>query len=209
MPPRFLSPVPPSELDLIQKYLETHSLGRNVYRKKVGDGVSQCFGIVSKRSMRPDLSRQSWRHPLLHFLLIEFSKKYVPVFFSSIQVNVNFPCNPHKDVGNVGESYIVGFGGYIGGSLVIENQDYDINYRGLLFDGSKLEHWTRPWNGTRYSLVFHTLAPKPRWGNAVMSLENYEVVDDNGVLKIKRLSDGLLLDKDHPLPHPLQRRAVT
>jgi hypothetical protein len=140
---------------------------------------------------------------------MEFAKKYVPVFFSSIQVNVQYPCNPHRDVGNIGESYIVGFGGYIGGSLVIENQDYDINYRGLLFDGSKLEHWTRPWNGTRYSLVFHTLAPKPRWGNAVMALENYEVVDDNGTLKIKRLCDGLLIDKDHPLPHPLQRRAAT
>jgi len=205
MTPRLLSYVPTEALLAIETYLQMHSLGVNRYRLKVGTGISQCLGIVGKRCLPPDLSRISWKHPLLHYLVMEFAKKHVPCAYTSVQVNVNYPCNPHRDIGNIGNSYIIGFGSYIGGSLVVENQDYDIYYRGLLFDGSQQTHWTRPWNGNRYSLVFHTLAPKPRFGGIVRSLDDYEAILDDGVWKMRRKSDGLLITKDAPLPHYLQR----
>ena len=206
MPPRFLSPVPQEDLRAIWNYLDAHSYGKapyplakNYYRKKVGEGVSQCFGIVGKRWLPPDFSRQSWLHPELHHLLMKFAEKHVPVPFTSIQVNCNFPCNPHKDVGNLGESYIVGFGSYRGGSLCVENADYNISYRGLLFDGSQLTHWTKPWVGDRYSLVFHTIAPKERFGGIVPSLENFEAIYDEE-WKIRRKSDGRVITRKDPLP---------
>ena len=131
MPARFLGYVERSDLEPIRLYLDTHNLGNNKYRVKVGEGESQCLGIVSKRSAPADLSRQSWLHPELHFLLMQFSEKYVKPYisFTSIQVNKNYVCAPHKDTGNIGESYIVGFGDYSGGQLCIEDTDYNIERR--------------------------------------------------------------------------------
>jgi len=206
MPPRLLGPVPKEELTAIEKYLRTHNLGKNIYRRRVGEGVSQCLGIVGKRCLPPDLSRQSWLHPELHHLLMQFAEKHVPISFTSIQVNHNFPCNPHRDIGNIGESYIVGFGSYRGGSLCVAGMGYDIRYRGLLFDGSQLTHWTTPWTDDRFTIVFHTIAPKFRFGSTVPSINAYKaVIDDTGAWKIRRESDGLLLDKKSGLPHPLRK----
>lgn len=208
MPPRLLNHVAKEDIEEIWKYLRTHNLGTNKYRVKVGEGVSQCLGIVGKRCLPPDLSRISWMHPYLHHLLIKFAEKYVPVSYTSIQVNCDYHCNPHKDIGNLGESYIVGFGSYLGGALCIEDMDYDIHLRGLLFNGSELQHWTKQWTGNRYTLVFHTLAPKERFRGIVPSLSNYEAIEDEGVWKIKRHSDGALFWGKQGLPHPLKGRKV-
>lgn len=205
-----VGPVPEQDLAEILKYLETHNLGVNNFRTKVGKGVSQCFGIVGKRCTAPGLSRQSWLHPKLHKLLEEFGEKHVKqhTLYSSIQVNCNYPCNPHRDANNLGNSYIIGFGNYAGGELCVEEVDKNINYRGLLFDGSQNTHSTKPWIGNRYSLVYHTLAPKERWGT-IESLTNYEVVEHEGITKIRKKSDGTLLWKGHGLIHPLSGKRVS
>lgn len=209
MPPRLVNYVDKKDLQEIQDYLEKNNLGKNHYRKLVGDGVSQCLGIVGKRCLPPNLSRQSWLHPKLHQLLIDFAKKYVDqhINYTSIQVNVDFPCKAHKDINNIGESYIVAFGSYIGGELNVAGFDYNIHQRGLLFDGSKLEHYTKPWTyGSRYSIVYHTLAPKDRFGGIVPQISDFQVfVDTDGITKIKRISDGLVLTKESGLPHPLKK----
>lgn len=205
---RFLGYVDRADLEPIKLYLDTHKLGNNKYRVKVGEGESQCFGIVSKRSQAPDLSRQSWLHPELHFLLMTFSEKYVRPFidFTSIQVNKNYVCAPHKDSGNQGESYIVGFGDYTDGQLCIEDADYNIQRRGLLFDGSEHLHWTKPWSGVRYTIVYHTL--KPRFPIA-RPLGHYAAVKIDDIWKIKYLDDNgdpKYLWKKNGLPHPLKGR---
>jgi len=205
MTPRFLSPVPQEDLKDIRSYLSSHNLGVNKYRVRVGEGVSQCFGIVGKRCLPPDLSRQSWLHPELHHYLMKFAEKHVPIPFTSIQVNCNYTCAPHKDLGNTGDSYIIAFGPYCGGPLHIEGMDYDIYYRGLLFDGSKLTHSTKPWFGYRYSLVFHTLAPLQRWNMIMPSIHDYKTVIQDGYWKIQTI-DGSLLWKKHGLPHPLKNK---
>jgi hypothetical protein len=202
---KFLGYVDRSDLEPIKLYLETHNLGINKYRVKVGEGVSQCLGIVSKRSAAPDLSRQSWLNPRLHYMLMEFGEKYVRQFidWTSIQVNCNYNCAPHKDTGNQGDSYIVAFGDFLGGNLCIENIDYNIERRGLLFDGSKMQHWTKPWSGIRYSLVFHTIKPKYP---IARPLGHYSAVQHEGIWKIRYLTDDGEPDylyKGKGLPHPL------
>jgi hypothetical protein len=197
-----------ADLDNIRKYLETHHLGVNKYRVTVGEGVSQCFGIVSKRSAPPDLSRQSWLHAELHHLLMEYANKHVMIPFTSIQVNCNYICAPHKDHGNIGQSFIIGFGDYTGGELCIDSDKnaYDIR-SGLLFNGSEKLHWTKPWTGTRYSLVFSTL--KSRFPAIEMkNITDYEAVFVDDKWKIKYNDGGTVkyLYGKNGLPHPLKGR---
>lgn len=205
--PRYLDALPVEEFAEIREYLETHNLGVNKFRIKVGTGVSQCLGIVSKRCLPPDLSRQSWQHPRLHKMLMEFAAKHVPIPFTSIQVNCDFPCAPHYDSHNEGLSCIFGFGPWVnGGELCIENKDYYIHQRGLLFDGSKLQHWTKPWFGHRFTLVFHTLKGQERFGGFVPAITDYEVVEHEGRYKIRRVSDGEMFWGKKGLDHPLRGR---
>ena len=53
---------------------------------------------------------------------------------------------------------IFGLGDYEGGETVVEYPDnhteYDIKYNFVKFNGSRFTHWTKPFSGTRYSLVF-------------------------------------------------------
>jgi hypothetical protein len=139
---------------------------------------------------------------------MQFAEKYVRqhIDFTSIQVNCNYVCAPHKDTGNVGDSYIVAFGNYLGGQICIEEADYNIELRGLLFDGSKHMHWTKQWSGDRYSIVFHTL--KPRFP-IVRPLGHYTAVKHEGIWKIMYLDDEgehQYLWKGNGLPHPLKGR---
>lgn len=198
--------IPESAFAEIILELERHPLETNKYRKRVGDGKSQCFGMVNKRSEIPDLSRQCWLHPYLYKLLLDFAKKYVKISFTGIQVNQNYFSKPHKDVGNLGESLIVGFGDYTGGELNVWGVNHDIRHKPLIFNGSENLHWTQEWEGIRYSLVFHTLLPR---FPLIRSLEDYDVVCVDDVWKIRYADlDGTIkyLDKKHGLPHTLLGR---
>lgn len=194
-------------------HLSKKNIQMNRYRKNVGDGRSQCFGLVRKRSLAPDLSRQSWLDPELHHLLMKFAIMYVPIPFTSIQVNDNMCCAQHKDRHNVGDSYIVAFGNYTNGELVLKNPtdtEYNIRHRPLLFNGSEIEHYTKPFQGRRWSIVFHTLVAPIKFP-CLTKLSDYEAVVVDGKWKIAWRRDGLpltYLDKKNGLPHPLQGRKV-
>jgi hypothetical protein len=108
MPPTLVGYVDRKDIQEIWNYLDAHSLGINKYRVKVNamGGYSNCLGIVGKRCLPPDLSRQSWLNARLHHLLNDFGNKYVRqhINWTSVQVNVNYSCLPHKDTGNLGDS---------------------------------------------------------------------------------------------------------
>lgn len=209
---KVLNYIDPDALICILDHLMSHKLAVNRYRQKVGEGRSQCFGIVRKRCLAPDLSRQSWLDPYLHFRLMEFGRVYVPVPFTSIQVNDSFICGKHRDKNNEGESYIIGFGDYEGGELVVSENgietEYDIKYHPLLFNGSMLEHWTKPFTGRRFTIVYHTTVAPSRFPTLV-TLEDYEAVriQETGHWLIKwTKSDGSIeyLGGKKGLPHPLR-----
>ena len=77
------------------------------------------------------------------------------VKYTSITLNKNFKCLPHKDKGNKKESLIVGLGDYIGGELFIEGIPFDIKYNPLLFNGVDLEHWVNDFEGDRWTIVYY------------------------------------------------------
>lgn len=130
------------------------------------------------------VSSFSRRCPWLTRLLVAFCRQECPGFdFTSIQVNVNYAARPHVDRNNLGASFIVGLGDYAGGKLWIHDEsggaiahtldedipqeptykkgetymgrEADIRGQWLQFNGNRL-HLTRPFSGTRYSLVYFT-----------------------------------------------------
>lgn len=196
----------------LMNHLTSKNIGMNRYRRGVGDGRSQCYGMVRKRSMAPDLSRQSWMDARLHHLLMKFALVNVPIPFTSVQVNDSYLCASHKDKHNSGDSYIVGFGSYIGGELVLKNPtdtEYNIRHRPILFNGSQIEHFTKQFTGRRWTIVYHTLVSPPKFP-MVNKLEDFEacVIDGSWVIAWRR-GEGhpvTYLSKKNGLPHPLKGR---
>ena len=144
----------PEDFADILTLLQTKALPVNYDRMRSGPGKSQAFGVIRRWSYRPWLSRNTWMLPELWAALQAFAAQHVSIPWDAVQVNDNYNSAPHKDKGNQGDSYIVGFGDYGGGALCVDETDYDIRHRGHLFRGAELTHWTRPWLGHRYSLVF-------------------------------------------------------
>ena len=196
----------------ILAHLDGKRIGINTYRMGVGIGRSQCFGMVRKRSMPPDLSRQSWMDPRLHYLLMQFALNHVTVPFTSIQINENYKCAAHKDKHNDGISYIIGFGNYTGGELCLDLsggvQKFNIRHRPMLFNGAETLHSTDEWVGSRYSLVFHTLVSPSKFP-MVARLCYYEACVIGGIWKIKMEIPGQevrYLFGKNGLDHPLKGR---
>jgi hypothetical protein len=144
----------PDDFAAILTDLQTRPLPVNHDRMVAGKGKSQAFGVIRRWSYRPWLSRNTWQRPELWAALQSFAQQHVTIPWDAVQVNDNYASNPHKDKGNRGLSYIVGFGDYTGGELSVVDTEYDIRHRGHHFNGSELLHWTQPWAGQRYSLVF-------------------------------------------------------
>lgn len=78
---------------------------------------------------------------------------------STIAINRHAQFRPHRDSGagnGQSGSLIVALGDFTGGELVVEGVPKDIRYQPLEFDGWKERHWTLPFHGMRYSLVWFT-----------------------------------------------------
>jgi hypothetical protein len=78
---------------------------------------------------------------------------------STVAVNKHVTYRPHKDGGagaGQGVSLIIGLGDYSGGELVVEGKVHDIRYKPLEFNGWTERHWTLPFRGERFSVVWFT-----------------------------------------------------
>ena len=78
---------------------------------------------------------------------------------STVVINRNAQFRPHTDSGaGAGQScsLIVGLGDYVGGGLAVEGKMNHIRYQPLEFDGWKQVHWTLPFEGERFSIVWFT-----------------------------------------------------
>lgn len=152
--------IPPEEFADILKELERQPISVNKYRVSAGDGRSQAFGVVGRRGLPPDYSRQCWLRPYLYKLLLEFGSKHITHPYTSITVNQNYKASPHRDKGNVGLSTVVAFGEYEGGELEIFEGEkkgvWVVKHQPVVTDFSKALHSVRDFTGNRYSLVFYT-----------------------------------------------------
>ena len=87
--------------------------------------------------------------------------------YTNITVNKNLVCKKHTDGGNTGPSYIISFGTFTGGRLIIEKKGggdprpVDIYRRFTIFEGSTQPHETEAYEGERYSAVFYTSSIVP------------------------------------------------
>jgi len=76
--------------------------------------------------------------------------------FTSIQVNRNLQCPPHKDRKNVGDSMLISFGKYTGGEIVVNGVPYNAYHRPTIFNGSQWEHYNNAIEGDKFSIIFFT-----------------------------------------------------
>ena len=129
----------------------------NHSRTNSGVGRSQAFGITKQRNSDYAGSSHNYKRMDVFQELLSLAKKILPkdYKFDAIQVNQNYETTPHKDRGNKGESAIIAFGTYEGGELVVEDVPVDIGHRIVFFDGSVYTHFTKPFKGVRFSLVFY------------------------------------------------------
>lgn len=144
----------PDDFAEILAELQRKPLPVNRDRRVAGAGRSQAFGLQRRWSYIPFLGRMTWQRPELWALLLAFAQKFDIVDFDAIQVNDSYKSAPHRDAGNYGLSYIVGFGDYVAGELDVEGTKYDIRHKGHVFNGSELTHSTSDFQGQRYCLVF-------------------------------------------------------
>jgi len=124
------------------------------------------------------------KHPWVTRLLIGALRCEAPDFpFTSIQINYDYASRPHVDKSNLGTSYILGLGDYTGGEVWVHDEDgsvpftlegeedvnafyhvgrelpgVELQVRGTwtMFNGNQL-HFTRPFEGERYSIIFFTV----------------------------------------------------
>jgi len=139
------------------------SVRRNV--RELGDKAQiegMCLGVTNLWSVGPVLSRATKDRPELTRLLCDFARAELPpgLTFTSIQVNKDYRAALHVDGNNLGPSYIIGFGDYVGGELWLDDGSQyghcaTIRQRWLSFDGTK-PHCVMPFRGRRYTLVFFT-----------------------------------------------------
>lgn len=189
-----------SDLAPILDELCRRPIPENKYRNIAGAGRSQAFGVVGRRCLSPDYSRNCWLRPYLYKLLLEFGKKHVGIPFTSITVNDNYKAAPHRDRGNIGESYLIGFGEYSGGELQIYEGDlsgcYNVRYNPLVTDFSKVLHSVKQWEGQRYSLVYYTAK-----NSSQLPAPGVRSIDGKWVFfRGEEQCDGL--------PHPLKGRTL-
>lgn len=196
--------IPKEAFEEIYLELKRKPLERNEYRNKAGSGITQAFGIVNKRSLPPDYSRQNWLRPYLYKLLLEFGQKYVDIPFNSITVNQNYAADKHRDKNNIGYSFLVGFGDYTGGRLFIHEGDlsgaHNIQYQPIKTDFSKVLHSVEEFDGERFSLVYYTFARK----GVVPELPPCSVRQEGDQWFFYRGDQKIT--KKNGLPHPLRGR---
>ncbi len=161
------------ELDKINFYSGTERKKMLKVPKKVGG--SMLYGLTWRSWLSPTKTRTYDPitglyftkvvddHPELKDIFKDFASHHLPDFsYTQVQMNKNFPCPPHKDSSNMGESCLCVFGDFPNnqGLTCIKMDNgltlrIDARQQPEIFNGAKYEHWVEPYDkGTRYSLVF-------------------------------------------------------
>jgi len=155
--------------DHLLAYLENWSFPVNHSRKNIsGDDPNGCLsitlgGINTRNAKRGDLSlsQVSKKYPLLYKLATLYVNQIVPKShnYTSITLNKNIVCLPHRDKNNTSSSYAFAIGDYEGGELVVEGQKHNIRYNPIIFNGGTQEHYSLPTTkGNRYSFIVYDLS---------------------------------------------------
>lgn len=126
--------------------------------EKGGRGGSFSIGALPSHLSQPK-ANQLFPDLLLACFRLEKALNPLREPSSTIAVNRHAQFTPHRDTG-IGsgqtKSLIVALGNFTGGELVSKNKVYNIKYNPIEFDGWQELHYTLPFVGERYSLVWFT-----------------------------------------------------
>ena len=138
---------------------------------RFNNGISEMLGL----NVRAEVSRATKLNGNLFSMIMQWFRaqpgcEYFPV--TSVQVNKNLLCQPHRDRANEGPSMIVVFGQFLGGAVLLWPNDdgrrpvnviveqgepeQHLAATPMQFDG-RLVHGTDSFIGVRYSLVFFSV----------------------------------------------------
>jgi tRNA U38,U39,U40 pseudouridine synthase TruA len=124
----------------------------------LGNGGTFALGAMPPPLEFPNANK-IFRELLVAAFQLEASLKPNRKPSSTIAVNRNAQFTPHVDTGNgagQSNSLIVALGDFVGGEIVIEGEVNDIRYNPIEFNGWTQRHWTKPFHGERFSLVWFT-----------------------------------------------------
>lgn len=134
-------------------------------------GKDYCHSFIFGKNMKDSTGGLSYwsteYEELYSFFQTLIGRIHPEHSYTNITVNKNLVCKKHTDGGNTGQSYIVSFGHFTGGRLIIEKKGggdprpVDIFRRFVAFNGSLQPHETEDFVGERYSAVFYTSSIVP------------------------------------------------
>ena len=131
-------------------------LGSSGFHEKLPSGQGVNRSIVPAK-IDNTLGLQLWN-------LLQEEAKQLGYEFSSVQVNLNFPGQAHRDRHNTIFSYCTCLGEFTGGDFCWQENESEFSActKGswLKVDGRHL-HWVEPYLGTRYSLVLYSILDHP------------------------------------------------
>ena len=156
--------------------------------------ASQTLGMAFRRGEPPDLSKRSWTQPRLYHLVMKFALVCLPADFPFTSAQL-FIGDRKFDSHNKGLTYIVRFGSYTGGELVLQtpnDTEHNIRHRPMIFNCTEIEHYFKESEGTPWTLVFYTLTTKHA---PIRKLSDYEAVYESNKWSIALHQPG------HPITY--------
>ena len=165
--------------------------------------------MIHRRSMAPDLSKNSWADPRAYYLIMKYALTNLPFEFTFTSALITDSIPKFKK--HAGQTYIVGFGNYTDGDFVTKDvcdTDHNIRHRPMIFDTS-VDHYFKEFKGTRWVMAFYTLAPTKI--PMIRSLSDYEAVVQDGKWVIAWYRTGepaVYLSKKNGLPQPTNKKKV-
>lgn len=164
---------------------------KNVMREGVTAVSSEMLGLIRIRVYNKfSVAEKSTKFPHVTKLLCQYFKDHPPAGqaegtafpFTTVCINKNYAAKRHRDVNNVGLSVIRALGEFTGGKVrywpsdtgkgnVEDLQDadaveLDVQHRTVCMR-STLAHEVKPFEGTRYSLVYFSVSHYERAETAV------------------------------------------
>jgi len=158
------------------------------------------YGLAKLVGGAIDLSRRSWIDPAMYHQLMLYARQYVSIPFTSIYVGDSL-----KKIKRVGQMYVVSFGFYTEGELVIGSKSYNTHRRPLIVDDTT-RYSPQPFVGVRYYLCYYNISQDTQL--VKKSLDNYEAVYKDFKYRIACYTDGESVryaSKDEPLWKPQKR----
>lgn len=140
------------------------------------------LGIVKN-----DLFPATLRYPKLFHELLVYARLHVAIPFTTIKVD-NRPLIPTIDTKSVGDSYVVAFGKYQEGDMLVGHEKFNIRHKPIVFDRGACIHSLQESKGERWVITYYN--QKVQKIPTTIKLQDFEVVFREDKYMIAKRLDG-------------------